>query len=69
MEGQGLDAHYIPALQDKLLTLDKKKAGHTRGYLFIFLFLFFPFHLFTTNVTGALPLQTIKGKARTHTPG
>jgi hypothetical protein len=49
-------------LQGKLLTLDKEKDGHTQCHIFVFLHLF-PFHLFTTNVTRALPLGTIKGEA------
>jgi hypothetical protein len=61
--GQKLDAHYIPALQGKLLTPDKEEDGHARGHLFVFLFHLFPFHLFTTIVTPALPLGTIKGEA------
>jgi hypothetical protein len=63
-KGQGLNAHYVPALQDKLLTPDKEVDGHTRGHLFVFLFILFPIlPFFTTNVTRALPLKTIKGKA------
>jgi hypothetical protein len=61
--GQKLNAHYVSALQDKLLTLDKEEDGHTQGHLFVFLFHLFPFHLFTTNATQALPLGTIKGEA------
>ena len=61
--GQKLDAHCVSALQGKLLTPNKEEDGHTRGHLFVFLFYLFPFHLFTTNVTRALPLGTIKGEA------
>jgi hypothetical protein len=61
--GQKLNAHFVPTLQDKLLTLDKEEDSHTQGHLFVFLFNLFPFHLFTTNATQALPLGTIKGEA------
>jgi hypothetical protein len=48
----------------KLFPLDKVEDGRTRGHLFLFFsFIFFLFHLFTTNVTRALPLRTIKGEA------
>jgi hypothetical protein len=59
--GQKLDAHCVSALHGKMLTLDKEEDSHTRGH--IFLFHLFPFHLFTANVTQALLLRTIKGKA------
>jgi hypothetical protein len=64
--GQRLNAHYVSALQGKLLTSNKKEDGHTRGHLFCFSLLSFPlspFYLSTTNVTRALPLRTIKGEA------
>jgi hypothetical protein len=56
--GQKLDAHCISVLQGRLLTPDKEEDGHTRGPLFVFLF-----HFFTTNITRAFPLGTIKGEA------
>jgi hypothetical protein len=62
-KGRKLDAHCISTLQGKLLTPDKEEDGRTRGHLFVFLFRLFHFHLFTTNVTRALPLKTIKGEA------
>jgi hypothetical protein len=62
-KGQKLNAHNISAPQGKLLTPDKEKDGRTRGHLFFSLL--FPFHLFTTTVTRALPLGTIKGEAET----
>ena len=67
--GQKLDAHCVSALQGKLLMPDKEEDGHTRGHLFVFLFYLFPFHLFTTNETRALPLGTIKGEAGTTSRG
>jgi hypothetical protein len=36
---------------------------------FVFLFRLFPFHLFTTHVNRAQPLETIKGETQTHTSG
>jgi hypothetical protein len=59
--GQKLNAHYISAPQEKLFTPDKEEDGRTQGH--VFSFIFFPFHLFTTNVTRALPLGTTKGEA------
>jgi hypothetical protein len=50
--GHKLNTHYVPALQDKLLTPNKEEDGRTQDHLFRL----FPFHLFTTNVTRALPL-------------
>jgi hypothetical protein len=35
-----------------------------KATFFVFSFIFSPLHLFTTNVTQALPLETIKGEAR-----
>jgi hypothetical protein len=64
--GEKLNAHYISALQGKLLMPDKEEDSHTRGHLFCFSLLSFllsPFYLSTTNVTRALPLGTIKGEA------
>jgi hypothetical protein len=60
---QKLDAHCILALQGKLLTSDKEEDSHAQGHLFVFLFHLFSFHLFTTIVTRAFPLRTIKGEA------
>jgi hypothetical protein len=41
-----------------------KEDGYARGHLFfVFLFHFPRFHHFTANVTRALPLEAIKGKA------
>jgi hypothetical protein len=54
----------------ELLPLDKEEDGHTRGHLFCFSLLSFSlFHLFTANITRALPLGTIKGEAGEHTDG
>jgi hypothetical protein len=59
--GQKLNAHYISAPQGKLFTPDKEEDDRTQGH--VFSFIFFPFHLFTTNVTRALSLGTTKGEA------
>jgi hypothetical protein len=44
----------------KLFPPNKEEDSHARGHLFVSLF---HFHLFTTNVTRALSLEAIKGKA------
>jgi hypothetical protein len=56
--GQKINAYCISALQENCL--DKEEDGHTRGHLCCFLF---HFHLFTMNVTRALPLEAIKWEA------
>jgi hypothetical protein len=61
--GQKLNAHYISALQCKLLTPDKEKDGHVQCHIFCFSLLSFPLYLFTIIVTQDLPLKTIKGEA------
>jgi hypothetical protein len=67
-KGQGLDAHYVPALQDKLLTPDKEEDGHTRGHLFVFLFLLFPISHFYHKCNPSLPLGNYKREGmNTHT--
>jgi hypothetical protein len=48
---QKLDAHYVSALQGKLLTSDKEEDGRTRGTFLFFSFVLSSFHLFTTNIT------------------
>jgi hypothetical protein len=64
--GQKINACCISALQGKLLPPDKEEDGRTRGHLFCFsLFPFLYFIFFTTNVTRALSLETIKGEAGT----
>jgi hypothetical protein len=68
-KGQGLDAHYVPALQDKLLTQDKEKDGHTRGHLFVFLFLFFSISPFYHKCNPNSPIENYKREGtNTHTP-
>jgi hypothetical protein len=44
----------------KLLPPDKEEDSHVRGHLFCLSLLFLSF---STNVTQALPLEAIKGKA------
>jgi hypothetical protein len=44
----------------ELFPSDKEEGDHAQGHLFIFLFYF---HLFTMNVSRALPLEAIKGEA------
>jgi hypothetical protein len=62
--GQKLNAHNVSALQGKLLTPDKEKDGHTQDHLFCYSLLSFShFTFFTTNVTRALTLETIKREA------
>jgi hypothetical protein len=41
----------------------RRKTAAPEATFFVFLFHLFPLHLFTTNVTWALPLKTIKGEA------
>jgi hypothetical protein len=53
-----MNACCISALQGKLLPPDKGKTTAPEATFFVFLF-----HLFTTYVTRALPLGTIKGEA------
>jgi hypothetical protein len=66
--GQKINARYISTLQGNLLTPNKEEDGHTRGHFFCFSLSSFPyFTFFTTNITRALPLETIKGEAWTHT--
>jgi hypothetical protein len=56
--GQKLNGHYVPALQDKVLTPDKEEDGHTQCHLFLFFFFVFsPLYLFTTTVTRAPPWE------------
>jgi hypothetical protein len=62
--GPKINVHYISVLQGNLLTPDKEEDGRAQGHLFLsFSFIFSLFHLFITNVTRALPLETIKWEA------
>jgi hypothetical protein len=44
----------------------RKTAAPEATFFLFFFFIFSPFHLFTINVTRALPLETIKGRQRPH---
>jgi hypothetical protein len=61
--GQKINACCISALQGNYSHWIRRKTAAPEAIFFIFLFHFSPFHLFTTNVTQALPLETIKGEA------
>jgi hypothetical protein len=62
--GQKINACCISALHGNCSPSDKEEDDHARGHLFYFSLSSFPaFHLFTTNVTRALSLKAIKGKA------
>jgi hypothetical protein len=63
-KGQKINVCCISALQGKLLPPDKEEDSRTRDHLFVFLFRLFPTSPFITNITRALPLETIKGEAR-----
>jgi hypothetical protein len=65
-KGQGLNAHYVPALQDKLLTPDKEVDDHTRGHLFVFLFILFPILPFYHKCNPSSPLENYKREGRGH---
>jgi hypothetical protein len=41
----------------------RRKTAAPEATFFVFSFIFSPFYLFTTNVTRALSLETIKGEA------
>jgi hypothetical protein len=59
--GQKINVYCISVVQEKLLPPDKEEDGRTPRPPFLFFsFIFSPFHLFTTNVTRALPVGTIK---------
>jgi hypothetical protein len=44
--GQKINAHYISALQGKLLTAVKEEDGRTQGHLFYFSLSPFPYFIF-----------------------
>jgi hypothetical protein len=64
--GQKLNAHYVTALQDKLLTPDKKEDGRTQGHLFVFLFRLFPISPFYHKCNPSPPLMNYKRGDRGH---
>jgi hypothetical protein len=61
--GQKINAYCISLLQGNCSHRIRRKTAAPEATFFVFLFRLFPLHLFTTLVTGALPLETIKGEA------
>jgi hypothetical protein len=58
--GQKINACCISALQENCSHWIRRKTAIPEATFFVFLF---HFHLFTMNVTQALPLEAIKGEA------
>jgi hypothetical protein len=61
--GQKISAQYVSTLQGSCSHHIRRRTATSKAIFFVFLFHSPYFHPFTTNVTRALPLEAIKGKA------
>jgi hypothetical protein len=67
--GQKINVQYISTPQENCSHQIRRRMTTPEATFFVFLFHSPCFHPLTTNVTQALPLETIKGEARAMSRG